>query len=209
MEKLTLALKYIITFFIGISLSYFLTRILRPEPDRVYIRDTTIVGRYKAEIKSDTVVRWYEKIIYKKNEPDKVSYQEIKDTVFIENFREQDVMIHIKKEEDNLAIRALNQDNKLLKEYIYTETGKDFTAVSRKNNISVKSKSIYWNGINMRTDIGYLIANKNNTSDKEFRIGLETGVNYLDRYHINCGIEYMLISGNLFPYAGVKWKMIR
>lgn len=209
MEKLTLALKYIIAFFIGISVSYFFTRIFGPEQDTVYIRDTTIAEKYKTDIKRDTVVKWHEKIIYKKNEPEKISYQEVKDTVFIEKFKEQDVMIHLKKEKDNLIIRALNQDNKLLKEYIYTETGRDFTAVSGKNNISVKSKSIYWSGINVRTDIGYLTANKNNISDKEFRIGLETGVNYLDRYHINCGIEYMLISGNLYSYCGLKWNVIR
>ncbi|MCX6165315.1 MAG: hypothetical protein NTU73_10750, partial [Ignavibacteriae bacterium] len=152
----------------------------------VYIKDTNVLVRYENEIKRDTVIKWYENIIYKKSAPEKIFFQKI-DTIFIEKTKDLDLMLQVKKEKKKLIIKAVNQNGKILKEYIYEDVNNDFTAVSQKENIFVKSKKFYWNKISPIFNVQWSMFN-----DKKpiFSFGLETGINYKEKIEMNSGILY-------------------
>lgn len=163
------------------------------------IPDTNITVRYEKEIKRDTIIKWYEKILYKKAEPEKIFYQKT-DTVFVEDSKKLDLMLQVKKENGKLIIKAINQNGITIKEYIYEDVGKNFIAVSQKNNIYVKSKKFNWERINPVLDVQCLLSN----GKVNYNLGVETGINYKEKAGINAGIIYSFNNKELFLNTNLK-----
>jgi hypothetical protein len=165
-------------------------------------KDTTILTRYEKELKKDTIIKWYEKVIYKKSEPEKIYLQKI-DTLFIEKVKKLDLMLQVKKENNKLIIKAINQNGKTLKEYIYDDVYTNFTAVSQKDNIYVNSKMFYWNRINSILNLQWSIFNEKKLN---VNFGLETGVNYKNKIDLNTGIIYSPGNKDLILNTNLKIK---
>jgi hypothetical protein len=170
--------------------------------NNLLIRDTNLLVRFEKEIKRDTVIKWYENIIYKKSEPEKIFFQKT-DTVFIEKTKELDLMLQVKKENRKLIIKAVNQNGNTLKEYIYDDVSNEFTAVSQKDNIFVKSKNFQWNSISPIFNAQFPMYN-----DKEpiFSFGLETGISYKNKIEMNGGVMYSPTEKELLLNTNVKIK---
>jgi hypothetical protein len=168
----------------------------------VYIKDTNVLVRYENEIRRDTIIKWYDKIIYKKSEPEKIYYQKI-DTLFIEKTKDLDLMLQVKKENKKLIIKAVNQNGKILKEYVYDDVSNDFTAISQKENIFVKSRNFYWNSINPIFNLQWSMLKKNKP---DYNFGLETGINYKEKIEINSGIMYSPAEKDLLLNTNLKIK---
>jgi hypothetical protein len=168
----------------------------------IIIKDTTILTRYEKELNKDTIIKWYKKVIYKKSEPDKIYLQKL-DTIFIEKVKELDLMLQVKKENNKLIIKAINQNGKTLKEYIYDDVYNNFTAVSQKDNIYVNSKMFYWNRLNSIFNIQWSIFNEKKLN---VNFGLETGVNYKNKIDLNAGALYSPGNKDLILNTNLKIK---
>jgi ATP-dependent RNA circularization protein (DNA/RNA ligase family) len=107
-------------------------------PGTVIIHDTTTVIRYNNEIRRDTVIKWYERIVTKQSDP-VIIYKQKVDSVFLERIRYQDVMLKLEKRGKNLKIFAVNEKDSTLKEYFFDDVYSNFTATSAVGNIFVKS----------------------------------------------------------------------
>ena len=156
-----------------------LTRFFTPKPEgTIFIHDTTTLTRYQTELKRDTIIKWYEKIVWKEVKPEIIYSQKV-DSIFIETIKYKDLMLKIEKKGNNLKIFAVNISDSLIKEYNFADVGQDFTATSTTGNIFVKSKKLYWTGFEP-----YLNYSLNNLKWKEgeFNIGLRTGLEYNNIY---------------------------
>ena len=122
-----------------------------PNPDyptTIVMHDTTTLIRYETKLQRDTIIKWYEKIIYKESKPTYIYYQKI-DSIFIDKIKAYDFMLRVQKSGDKLFITAVNLDGHILKEYIYDNVSDNFTAVSKDSAIYVKSKIFEYEGISL------------------------------------------------------------
>lgn len=168
----------------------------------VVLKDTSILTRYENELKKDTIVKWYEQIVYKKAEPEIIYLQKI-DTVFIERTKELDLMLQVKKENKKLIIKAVNQNGKILKEYVYNDVYNDFTAISQKDNIYVKSKMFYWNRLNSIINVQWSMLKEKKLN---INFGLETGINFKNTLDISAGVLYSPDTKDLLLNTNLKIK---
>ncbi|MBM4158580.1 MAG: hypothetical protein FJ216_07360 [Ignavibacteria bacterium] len=153
----------------------------------IILHDTTIVDRWHYELSRDTIVKWYEKIQYYKPDPKTIYVQKV-DTVFIESSKSLDLMLKVDKIGNKLYIKAINQNGKIIKEYIYDNIGEELHISSQQNNISVKSRLIYYDGIAI---FAQAYSNQFKLINQfEYDIGLETGINYLNKHRLTAGIFY-------------------
>jgi len=139
-------------------------------------------------------------LLFSESEPEKIYYRKI-DTIFIEKIKELDLMLQVKKENKKLIIKAVNQNGKVLKEYVYDDVSNNFTAVSQKENIFVKSRNFYWNRINPIFNVQWSMFNK---SKPDYNFGLETGINYKEKIEINSGIMYSPTKKDLLLNTNLK-----
>jgi hypothetical protein len=172
--------------------------------ETVYIHDTTVVERYHAEVKRDTVVKWYEKIIWKESEPQTVYYTKT-DTVFRDRVKKLNVMLKVEKKKDRLKIFAYDQDELLLKEMDY-RVGADFTAVSTDENVFVKSKRWYWNGIKTIVNYELPFDFAQSWENGNTRLEINTGINYMDKAGIEIGPVYDATRKEFLLKAGIFYK---
>jgi len=179
-------IPYVIIFIIAVSLTFLFLKQSNLLDNVRYVHDTTIVERYHTEVKQDTVIKWFEKLTSKEIKPEVVYFDRV-DSVFVLKVQDLDVMLSVTKQGDKLHIYALNQNGKILKQYVYDNVGSDFTATSQNNNIFVKSKLWYWSGLKFNfetyaplTEIG---------SEYNFRLSAETGISYKNKLDLNLGIE--------------------
>jgi hypothetical protein len=156
----------------------------------LYVHDTTIVERFNTEIKRDTVVKWYEKIVTKENKPEVVYYNTV-DSIFIAQFKDHDVILQVKKTGSDLYIYALNENGKLLKQYVYHDVGNNFTSTSQANNVFVKSQLWYWDGITnyIETSLPFEKVGKDFYNSLNYKAGIETGINYKNKLDLKLGVE--------------------
>ncbi len=183
MTKYTPYLFIIALVVIGVLVYRGCTRDLSP----IAIHDTTTVIRYHDAVKMDTVIKWYERVIYKESKPT-VIYEQKVDTVFIEQTKDYDLMLHVKKKGTDLWIYAINQNGQVLKEYVYHNVGDDFSAVSQPENIFVKSARFGWNGIAPLINYRWRFTDQR-WNEGRFGIGVKTGINYLERLDLSLSIE--------------------
>lgn len=162
----------------------------------VYVHDTTIETRYETQIQKDTVIKWFEKIVWREVKPEVVYYNTV-DSIFIVKVQDLDVMLSVKKSGSDLYIYALNQNGKLLKQYVYKNVGNDFTATSQTGNIFVKSKLWYWDGVEpyVETKLGFKEIGKDFYKNLNYSIGVETGINFKNKADLRLGIGTNLTTG--------------
>jgi hypothetical protein len=211
MNKNFYIILLIIVFTLGLITNHFLCNKNKSnENETVYIRDTTILTRYQRELQKDTVVKWYQKPFYKIQNADTVYLQKI-DTVFIDKIKNLDVMIKVDKHKDRLVIKAVNQNGKILKEYIYYDIGRDYTVSSVDSNLTLKTKRFYWSGVSLIVESALSRRNPDlsgqHTNKINFEIGLQSGINYKDKYELYGGIKYNITNKDFFVNAGMKIKI--
>jgi hypothetical protein len=165
--------------------------------------DTTLLIRYEKEIRKDTVIKWYDKFLYKKSEPEIIYYQKT-DTVFLEKVNTFDLMIEVKKKDNKLLIKAVNPEGKTLKEYIYENVFDNFSIVSQKNNIFVKSAKFRWNGISALLNVQYPLFDKMKKPD--YQPGIETGIIYRNKFGLSATLNYSFLNKQVFINTNLKIK---
>jgi len=148
------------------------------------IRDTTIIYRYIQELKKDTVIKWHEKIKYINNKPEKINYQSA-DSHTVSDIKEKDLIFKLDRHRDNLIIKSIDINDSTIREYYFENTGRDFSLVSQKGNLYLKSRIFYFSGI--RIDAVY-----NFSPEKNKRITLKagTGINWHERIFLGGNIKY-------------------
>jgi hypothetical protein len=192
MSKLTIIIIAVIGIVVGIVATSLFFKSCGKDPaisETIYVHDTTVVTRYLTELKTDTVIKWYERIIYKNVHPD-VVYEQKVDSIFIERIRYKDVMLKVEKSGNKVRIYAVNQKDSLLKEYIFSSVGNDFTATATDNNIFLKTKKFYWSGLITELKATSKINKLAEYRDYEYTAGIKTGVSYYDKLYLLGGIEY-------------------
>ncbi|MBI5401853.1 MAG: hypothetical protein HY959_00490 [Ignavibacteriae bacterium] len=166
------------------------------------IHDTTLLTRYEKEIKKDTVIKWHERIVQKKSEPETIYYQRI-DTVFTEKVLNYDLMLQVNKDDDKLIIKAVNNEGRILKEYIYDNVYDNFSVKSQKNNLFVKSSKFKWSGINAALNIKYPIGK---SVKPDYQPGIETGINIINKLDLSASLNYSTSDNQFFFKTGIKIK---
>jgi len=169
--------------------------------EALVIHDTAIVTRYEKEVKRDTIIRWFERLKYIRNKPEEIHYQKA-DSNIIESFKEKDLIFKIDKKADELIIKTLNQRNEKIKEYRFDDAGGDFTLISQTNNIFLKSKNFYFDGIDI--NIGYDIY-----KDKKLYLDITSGINWRERVHLRALTGYDLNKKVLNAGINIGIKIIK
>ncbi len=173
----------------------------KDNPDTLIIQDTSIITRYEKEIKRDTIIKWFDKVKYSRNKPSEIHYQK-SDSNKIEAFKEKDLIFKIDKKENELIIKTLNQKDEKIKEYRFNDAGRDFTLVSQNDNIFLKSKNYYFDGIEV--GLGYAFY-----KEKAFNVNITTGVNWRERLYLKALAEYDLNSKTLNAGVSLGIKIIK
>ncbi len=169
--------------------------------------DTSIVTRYKKEIARDTVIKWKEKVIYRKAEPMKIYYQKLTgiDTSFLKKAQEKDLTLNMEKKNGNLTLKAINMKDSVIKEYHFENIGKDFTVTGINSNVIVKSKKINFEGVSIFLNGG--ITADGNGSKYFISSGTETGIGFGEKFLLRGFAGYEIRSGKFFAGAGVRVKL--
>lgn len=182
----------ILSIVVSILGTYFLTKWLT-NSETIYHTDTLTVERYSEKVKRDTVIRWYEKVIYKEVEPEKIYVEKI-DSIFIETIKYKDLILRVEKTRNKLSIFAVNLRDSLLKEYNFADVGQEWTATSVTGNVFLKSKRVTWYGIEP-----YIFYSQNDLKDwtiNKFGAGIRTGIT-LNRLKLTIGAEFGEDKGKL------------
>ena len=152
--------------------------------ERVIVIDTLVQERIRTELSRDTVIKWYEKVVWKNVTPEKEVTQTA-DTVFVETVKYLDLMLKVDKKGDKITIFAYNENNKLVKEFTFDGVGDNFTATSQTGNIFVKSKKVDWNGVDLVTSSSIKKTSEGTTYFKDWDFGIKSGVNFYNRVDLN------------------------
>lgn len=158
-----------------------------PYPETLIVHDTTTLIRYQTELKRDTIVKWYEKIVYKEAKPE-IIYQQKVDTLFLQSIKFKDVMLKVNKTNNKLIIYAVNENDSVIKEFIFDDIGNNFVASSEINNVFVKSQKFYWLGIEPYMNINASFSNPIN--ENYFNLGLRSGIDFKNKYFLKPFINY-------------------
>lgn len=187
-------LMFVVLFtFIAVSWFYLVSKVAgcfqSPSPEEsqtLFVPDVKIKGRVIT--KTDTVIKWYEKIIYKQSQPEVVYYQKT-DTVFINQAKKLDLVMKLEKKGSWVSAYTINFRDTLLKQSIYTGIGNNFTVTAQDGELFVKSQKIYFNPLLFKYE-----QSRSLSSLKSFRHNIQalTGFNYLDKTHFNVGLKYNL-----------------
>ncbi len=165
------------------------------------IHDTAIITRYEKEVKRDTIIKWFEKIKYLRNTPAEIHYQK-SDSNIIEDLKAKDLIFKIDKKNDELIIKALNQKDEKIKEYRFDDAVRDFTLVSQNDNVFLKSKNYYFDGIEI--GLGYSFY-----KEKKFNLNITTGINWRERLYLKALASYDLNSKTLNAGVSLGIKLIK
>lgn len=188
MSKTIFIIGIVVSILITVALMKWLTR-----PDTILVTDTLTVERYSEKVKHDTVIKWYEKVIYKEVEPEKIYVEKI-DSVFIETIKYKDLILRVEKSRNKLSIFAVNLQDSLLKEYNFADVGQEWTATSVTGNVFLRSKRITWYGIEP-----YIFYSQNDLKDwtlNKFGAGIRTGIVF-NRLKFTVGAEFSEDKGKL------------
>lgn len=169
---------------IGVAIFFVGKGCQKPQPIQVVEYDTVLIDRFVDRVERDTVIKWYERVVYQKSEPEKIYVQEV-DSVFIETYRDHDVMLQVRKRGNVLDIYALNEAGRILKRYTYRDVQRDFDATAQEGNVFVKSKHWYWESPEIFLGIGTKRSTYENLDVKnlqlkqfDYQAGVRTGFNF-------------------------------
>jgi len=175
------------------------------KPMAVY--NPALGGVFSKTLEKDTAFIFIERIQWKEVKPETVYFTKI-DTVLRELIRSWDVMLSVKKIGRSLYIYAYNENDSLLKQYVYENVGNNFIATSATDRIVIKSQRWYWNGVNPYVQYSQPVNKdfkKFNASN--FKPGITTGFNYNDRLHFDIGAGYELHRKEVVLDAKVSFKL--
>lgn len=189
-----------------------------PTPGVIIKHDTTVITRYE-EGQTDTIVKWYDRIIYVHPESDTIYVQKV-DSVFIEQTRYKDVMLQVKKSKDHLTIFALNEKDSILKEYNFDGVYNSFTATSTFRNVLVSSSAFEWTGVNTSLSFQRKLESRlalNNIFKEvpDVTASLRSGIAYKNRLTVNALLQFtrysLPITDNPSPFLGIElnYKLIK
>lgn len=170
----------IVLVILSVVLVYFLLIKDNNESYTAYIADTNIVSKYNIEIKRDTVYKIIDRIVAKKEKPEKIYIQKI-DTIFIDKIKNYDLPLRIEKSNSQLKIQSININDSLLKEYIYKDVTKDFILTSVKNNLQLKTQNFYFYKPEIGINYQYNLRDKKNN----YSLTLESGISFRERITLN------------------------
>ncbi|MGB9697305.1 MAG: hypothetical protein ACPL2D_08480 [Ignavibacteria bacterium] len=188
------SLKYVAVA-IGIIILLFLNQFLRRKFDRhnyYVIRDTSLLSTVEKNLKRDTVIRVYEKIIYRQMKPKEV-YVDRPDSAGLEKWKKMDLMLRLQKKHDELSITALNQQDSLIKEFRFGGVPDNFTVTAKAGDVFVKMSRFQWEGIETGIEV-----RKDIFSDRKLSADflLSSEVLIIGRIGIGCVIRYPLVELN-------------
>ena len=196
--KIILIVLYSIAVIIITALLYRSCNPVSPSPPVVVV-DTTIITRTEIEVQTDTVVRWYEKIVYKQVEPKIIYVQKLQrdtvnhtDSVFIELVRHTDVMLKLDKKGTSLVVKAFNQNDSLVKEYIFDDVYSNFTVTAQQNNLFVKTQKLYFDGLSLLAgaSLRSSLLKHNLLNSLDYYAGLQSGFTYKERVSLLGDVGY-------------------
>ena len=200
----------LILLILGLIAGWNIRKKFAPIPDRVVIVDTAIQTVIKTELKKDTVIKWYERIIYKNVTPTSERVDRA-DTVFLKEVQYMDLMLKVKKDNDVLTIYAVNERDSVVKEYAFQNISDDFTATSMTGGIFVKSKKFDWNGLSAFGTAGHGIKGITGAKMKtlDYELGLKTGLNVLNAFDLNVSGAYNFTIKDLMLKGGLSINLIK
>ena len=169
--------------------------------DTLIIHDTAIIKRYENEINRDAIIKWFEKIKYLRNTPAEIHYQK-SDSNIIEDLKAKDLIFKIDKKDDELIIKTMNQKDEKIKEYRFDDAVRDFTLISQNDNVFLKSKNYYFDGIEV--GIGYSFY-----KEKELNVNISSGINWRERLYLKALAGYDLNSKTLNAGVSLGIKIIK
>lgn len=209
--------KYILFFIISVIIIYggwkltewFIDKEIHKRTELI-VPDTLVVERIKTIMKTDTVIKWYEIPFYKESKPEIIYIQS--DSLIRKDLENKDLIISLKKENDELRIFAHNKADSLVKEYKFNDVGRDFSATATSQNIFVKSQKFYWNGINVSAEFGLPVNNLQsfkNLSMYEKNLDLSTGFNYKERLFLDFGVNFNINTKDYFLFSKLNYKILQ
>lgn len=155
----------------------------------IIIHDTLVVDRYNENVRVDTVVRWYEKPVYKQVQPDVIYTQKV-DTVFKLHVDSLEVMLRLEKKGDEIIVTAYDKLGSKLDEIHYKGIGRDFIATSQPHGVFIKAKKFYSSGFRLFGNYQLPVNSAlrwDSWSAGTYEFGAKDGLSYLDK-----------INGNIF-----------
>lgn len=175
------------------------------KPFAVY--NPALGGTFSKTLEKDTVFVFVERIQWKELKPETVYYTKI-DTVLKELIKSWDVMLSVRKIGRSLYIYAYNENDSLIKQYIYEDVGNNFIATSATDRIVIKSQRWYFSGITAYLQYSHPV----NSEFRKFNAlnlkpGITTGFNYNDRLHFDIGAGYQLRRKEVELDAKISFKL--
>lgn len=181
---------YILIFFAGFTVGWFLFHTPAPDPTAYSIvHDTLTITRYNYETARDTVIRWYEKVIYKSPEP-VVIYSQKTDSVFIEKIRYKDLMLKLNKKGNDLKIFAVNSYDSTVKEYFFPNIYPNFSATSTEGNIIIKNNRFDLDFFRFSLEHQRTIPQYDKLANGNLTLGFEPKLKFGNSFELELGLKH-------------------
>ncbi|MCX6162104.1 MAG: hypothetical protein NTV87_12335, partial [Ignavibacteriae bacterium] len=148
------------------------------------------------------------RIALRKPEPDYIYVQKT-DSVFSEKFKTYDLMLKVDKAGDVLIIKALNKSDSLIKEYVWSDVGRDFILTSQNKNLSLKTQNLYWTGVTSRFALRNDLRTLKDITEYDYTAGLNTGISYMDKLTLTLGAEYSLKNKSAYLNLELNCRLFR
>jgi hypothetical protein len=138
------------------------------------INDTTLIQKWDKKIQRDTVTSLLDKITSKKINSSKVLYQNI-DSSYLKKIERLNTIIDVNKKGDSLKVLSINFDKKIVREFSFPSSLKEFTIVAQDENVFyTESRNLFsFHGITIGAGADYLFRN----SKKQYFFEIMTGFN--------------------------------
>ena len=152
------------------------------------IPDTAVITRYEKTTAGDTVIKLTDRFIYKYPKPEKIYVQKT-DTVFLTKLMNYDLPLRIEKKSGELKINTLNFRDSVFKEYLFKNTGGDFTLNAAENKLFLKTMNFGFDKPSFGA--GVIYPSFRNPEDWDVKLSAETGFSFREK-------AYLMLSGNYY-----------
>ena len=150
---------------VGLTVGYL---VKSSKVERVIVIDTLVQERVITELSRDTVIKWYEKVVWKNVTPEKEVTQTA-DTVFVETVKYLDLMLKVDKKGDKVIIYAFNENN-------------NFYVLTKKNTAEALVLYVFKGGEKTLKFIDYIYSEVNRDEVYENCTKIEELDEFLKRY---------------------------
>jgi hypothetical protein len=152
------------------------------------IPDTAVITRYEKTIARDTLIKFTDRFIYKYTKPEKIYIQKT-DTVILGRILNYDLPLRIEKKSGELKINTINFPDSSFKEYLFKNTGGDFTLYAAEKKLLLKTRNFGFDKPSFGSGIIY--PSFRNPEDWDVKISAETGFYFREK-------AYLMLSGNYY-----------